>query len=138
QAQQAVDEEAVRRRAEGFNAQAEAYLAREPFRGISTAEGLIDGLFPLRSTGVSTEPVRTAAAAFLAALDEEGRQAVQFPVDAPEWRRWANQSIYDFNRAGLSLEGMSAVQREAALDLLRASLSAKGLTLAQDIMHLNH
>ena len=40
----------------------------EPFKGI-TANGQIEpGLFPIRSTGVSTEPVREAAGAFLASL----------------------------------------------------------------------
>jgi len=138
QAQQQGDEEAVRRRAEGFNARAEAYLAAEPFRGIATAEGLVTGLFPLGSSGVSTAPVQAAAEAFLAALDDGQRAAIQFPVDDLEWRRWANQSIYDFSRQGLALEAMDSAQREAALGLLRASLSAKGLDLAQDIMHLNH
>src|SRR5690606_30757851 len=90
------------------------------------------------SSGVSTAPVQAAAEAFLAALDDGQRAAIQFPVDDLEWRRWANQSIYDFSRQGLALEAMDSAQREAALGLLRASLSAKGLDLAQDIMHLNH
>ena len=41
-------------------------------------------------------------------------------------------------RQGVSLAGMSETQRRAAIDLLRASLSAKGLQQSQDIMRLNH
>ena len=39
-----------------------------PFTGVSTADGRVDGLFPIRATGVSTEPLRAAADAFLATL----------------------------------------------------------------------
>ena len=40
----------------------------EPFKGITTNGSVVPGLFPIRSTGVSTEPVRKAAEAFLASL----------------------------------------------------------------------
>jgi hypothetical protein len=46
-----------------------------------------------------------------------------------------NQHFYV--RQGVSFEEMSEPQREAAIGLLRASLSAKGLTLTRDIMKLN-
>ena len=36
----------------------------EPFKGITTAGNVEPGLFEIRSTGVSTEPVRKAAEAF--------------------------------------------------------------------------
>jgi hypothetical protein len=41
-------------------------------------------------------------------------------------------------RQGVSFLNMSERQREAALQLLRASLSARGLKLTRDIMHLNY
>ena len=86
--------------------EAEAKGLAEPFTGI-TANGRVEpGLFPVRSTGVSTEPVRAAAAAFLAALTAEQRQATTFPVDDPEWRKWMNQHFYV--RQGVSFEEMSA------------------------------
>src|SRR5262245_20946754 len=46
---------------------AEAKGLAEPFKGITTDGNPITGLFPVRSTGVSTAPVRKAADAFLAA-----------------------------------------------------------------------
>ena len=108
----------------------------EPFKGITTNGEVVKGLFPLRSTGVSTEPVRIAAEKFLAALGEEQRRKTQFPVDDVEWRKWMNQSFYV--RQGVGFNDMSAAQREAAFGLMRASLSAKGLQLSRDIMKLNH
>jgi hypothetical protein len=108
----------------------------EPYKGWSTSAGIESGLFPLRSTGVTTEPVRKAAETFLGALTAEQRAKTTFPVDDPEWRKWMNQHFYV--RQGVSFEEMSEKQREAAFGLLRASLSAKGLKLTRDIMRLNH
>lgn len=114
----------------------EAAALAEPFRGI-TANGTVErGLFPVRATGVSTDPVRQAAAAFLAALTPEQRARTTFPVDDPEWRKWMN--VHRYERQGVSFQEMSESQRAAAFGLLRASLSAKGLQLSQDIMKLNH
>ena len=116
--------------------EAEAKGLAEPFKGI-TANGTIrPGLFPVRATGVSTAPVKRAADAFLASLSDEQRGRTTFPVDDPEWRKWMNQHSYI--RQGTSFGGMSPAQRDAALGLLKASLSAKGLQLSRDIMRLNH
>lgn len=108
----------------------------EEFKGITSNGEPLRGLFPVRTTGVSTEPVRVAAEQFLAALTEEQRRKSTFPVDDVEWRKWMNQSFYV--RAGVGFNEMSETQREAAFGLLRAALSAKGLKLSRDIMKLNH
>ena len=108
----------------------------EPFRGISASSRPETGLFPRRSTGVSTEPVRRAAADFLAALTPAQRDRTRFPVDDPEWRKWMNQHFYV--RQGVSFAEMDEKQRAAAFALLRAALSAEGLQLSRDIMRLNH
>jgi hypothetical protein len=114
----------------------EASGLAEPFRGVTTDGKPVPGLFELRSTGVSTEPVRKAALAFLKALSPEQRARTRFAVDDPEWRKWMNQHFYV--RQGVSFLEMTEGQREAALALLRAALSAKGLKLSRDIMRLNH
>jgi hypothetical protein len=114
----------------------EAKGLAEPFKGV-TADGTLEtGLFEVRSTGVSTEPVRQAAVAFLAALTAEQRGRSTFRVDDDEWRKWMNQHFYV--RQGVSFQEMSEAQREAAFGLMRAGLSAKGLELSRDIMKLNH
>ena len=107
----------------------------EPFRGITTDGKVEAGLFQIRSTGVSTGPVRDAAAAFLAALTPQQRAKTLKPVDDPEWRKWMNQSFYVRDGAGF-LE-MTPTQREAAFALMRAGLSARGLKQTRDIMRLN-
>jgi hypothetical protein len=108
----------------------------EDFKGITTNGEPVRGLFPVRSTGVSTEPVRLATEKFLAALSDAQRRKSTFPVDDVEWRKWMNQSFYV--RQGVSFKEMSEAQRAAAFGLLGAALSAKGLKLSQDIMKLNH
>ncbi len=116
--------------------QAEAQGLAEPYRGIFPSTGLEKGLFRIEKTGVATDPIRTAAEAFLAALTAEQKQKTMFPVDDSEWRKWMNQHFYV--RQGVSFEEMSEAQREPAFGLLRASLSAEGFELARDIMRLNH
>ena len=116
--------------------QAEEKGLAEPFRGITTNGQVQPGLFSIRSTGVSTEPVRKAADAFLAALSQEQRNKTRFPVNDDEWRKWMNQHFY--LRQGVSFAEMNDAQREKAFGLLRASLSANGLKLSRDIMRLNH
>ena len=128
--------EEYRERSLAWTRDMEAKGLAEPFNGITTDGAVVPGLFPVRSTGVSTGPVREAAAAFLGALTPEQRKATLFPVQDEEWRQWANQHIYF--RQGIAFESMTPEQREAALSLLGASLSAKGLKLTRDIMRLNH
>ena len=107
----------------------------EPFRGITPNGKVTEGLFPIKSTGVSTAPVRNAAEAFLASLTREQRVKTMFPIDDPEWRKWMNQHFYV--RQGISFKEMTEAQREAAFRLMRASLSAKGMQLTRNIMRLN-
>ncbi len=107
----------------------------QPFKGI-TANGEIErGLFAIRSTGVSTAPVRAAAEALLAGLTNVQRAKTTFAADDVEWRKWMNQSFYV--RQGVSFLEMTPAQRDLAFALLRASLSAKGLKQTRDIMRLN-
>src|SRR5438552_5104530 len=115
---------------------AESRGLAEPFKGITTNGTVQTGLYTIRSTGVSTELVRKAGAAFLAALEPGQRKKTVFPVDDVEWRKWMNQDFYV--RQGVSFKEMSEAQRESAFGLMRASLSAKGLRLSRDIMKLNY
>jgi hypothetical protein len=116
--------------------EAEAKGLAEPFKGVTADGTVVPKLFAIRSTGVSTAPVQKAATAWLAALSPEQRTRASFPVDDPEWRKWMNQHFY--RRAGVGFDEMTPAQRDAAFALLRASLSARGLTLSRDIMRLNH
>ncbi len=118
-----------------MSADAERAGLAAPFKGITTDGNVIPGLFPIQKTGISTAPVRNAAEKFLAALTAEQRAKTMFAVDDPEWRKWMNQHFY--RRQGVSFQEMNEAQREAALGLLKASLSPRGVQLTRNIMRLN-
>jgi hypothetical protein len=108
----------------------------EPFRGITTDGRVLPGLFALEATGVSTEPLKEAAQAFLDSLSTHQQHAAQFALEDDAWRAWSN--IHPFvMRHGAALDTSTASQRERALDLVRATCSARGFQLARDIMKLN-
>ncbi|MFP6872580.1 MAG: DUF3500 domain-containing protein [Verrucomicrobiales bacterium] len=107
----------------------------EGFRGVTTDGKVIPGLFKIKSTGVSTAPVREAAGKFLASLSKSQRAATLFKADDDEWRKWANQHHYQ--RQGVSFADMDKEQRELAFGLLDSALSARGLKTTRDIMRLN-
>jgi hypothetical protein len=107
----------------------------EPFVGITTSGTVEPGLFPVRATGVTTKPVMDAAVRFLSVLSEADRARTMFAVTDTEWRDWNN--VHRYTRKGVSLAELTATQREAAFDLMRAGLSAKGFEQSRNIMRLN-
>ena len=107
----------------------------EPFKGVTTNGTVVPGLFQISPSGVSTEPVRNAAAKFISTLTTVQLARTLFPVDDVEWRKWMNQHFYV--RQGISFQEMTPVQRDAALGLMSVSLSARGLELTRNIMKLN-
>ena len=119
-----------------MSVQAERNGLAEPFKGITADGTLQPGLTAIRSTGVSTAPVRMAADSFLRSLTDTQRRRTVFAVDDAEWRKWMNQHFYV--RQGVSFKEMTEAQRSAAFALVGAGLSARGLKLTRDIMKLNH
>jgi hypothetical protein len=118
-----------------YRAKGEAAVA-EPFTGV-TADGIPErGLFPLAKTGVPTRPILESAEAFLEALAPEQRQRARFPLESDAWRRWSN--IHPFiMRHGICLDELTPAQRQRALNVVAASLSARGFRTARDVMRLN-
>jgi hypothetical protein len=124
--------------AEQFRKRSEDYEKEglaAPFKGVTTSGEIVPGLFEIKPTGVSTEPVRNAAERFIATLTPVQMARTLFPVDDIEWRKWMNQHFYV--RQGISFAEMTDSQREAAFGLVRASLSARGFDLTRNIMRLN-
>ena len=110
--------------------------AAEPFKGITSNGSIIPGLFGIQQSGVSTQSIREAAEAFLAALTTEQRAKTLFAVDTDQWRKWSN--IHPtLLRHGTALFEMNNQQRDSAFALLRESLSQRGFEEALDLMHLN-
>lgn len=120
----------------------------EPFEGVTANGEPVYGLFPIASTSDTSDestdkstdksigPIVTAAKKFLSTLSADQRAETLFPVDDPEWRKWMAQRCYA--RQGIRFADMDENQREAALGLLKSSLSRKGFKLTRDIMRLNH
>ncbi len=117
-----------------FEERQRQYLA-EPFKGITTDGNVAPGLFKVRSSGVSTKPVKQAAEAFLKGLNDEQRKRTMYAVNDDEWRKWDN--THTPPRQGVGFNEMTEAQRQLAFNLIGAGLSAKGLKLTQDIMKLN-
>lgn len=120
--------------AEKYFAELEAKALSEPFRGIQTKKGKESGLFPIKSTGVSTTPIQKAAESFLNSLTEAQQEKTKFAIDDDEWRKWCNVDNGIYHRQGISLKEMTTIQKESAFRLMRVSLSAKGLQLSKNIM----
>jgi hypothetical protein len=119
----------------GYAEKALAAVA-QPFKGI-TADGTVTpDLFPIEKTTVTTQPIRQAAEEFLGSLTHEQRAKSLFAVDTVEWQKWSNihRTIL---RHGMPFFEMSEGQLDRAFALLQASLSARGLSTARDVMRLN-
>lgn len=106
----------------------------EEFVGVVSKTGKQTGLFPVKSTGVSTQPVIAGAIALLETLSPEQKIRTQFSVDDPEWRKWSNIDNGIYVRQGISFEEMNSEQKKVAWELLHASLSAEGISLSKRIM----
>jgi hypothetical protein len=108
----------------------------EPFRGIIANGQIVPGLFAIEKTGVSLGPLLEAAHSFLAALSAEQRQAASFAIGDEAWRKWSNIHPW-LMRHGICLTDLDGNQREAALALMRETMSAAGYRSARDVMRLN-
>jgi hypothetical protein len=117
-------------------ARAQKSLA-EDYKGITApGDDAPSGLFPIVKTGVSVQPIVDAALAFTALLTPEQRKAASFGIDSIQWRAWHNMHPF-IQRHGLLLSDLDNRQRDAALNILRASMSAAGYDCARDVMKLN-
>jgi len=108
----------------------------QQFKGITAGGQVEPGLFPIANTGVTTERLAEAATAYLRSLTPGQRQRGSFEIKSPAWREWCN--VHPFlMRHGVCLKELEPRQREAALALVRESMSAGGFETARDVMRLN-
>ena len=110
--------------------------SRESYVGVTENGKITPDLFPIRSTGVSTAPIKASAETFLASLTPEQRAEATFPIDSEKWQQWSNVHMF-LMRHGVCMEQMTEPQRENALGLMRATLSKAGFETSLGIMHLN-
>ena len=110
--------------------------AAVPFTGITTDGDVVPGLYRLEDTGLDPAPAVEAARALLSALSPALRSRVTLPVDATAWRMWTN-AYPAWEPDGVYLDDLDDAGREAAMELVRASLSAKGFADVRGTMRLN-
>jgi hypothetical protein len=113
----------------------EKYLST-PFKGITTDGNIVPSLFALRSESAPTREILQAASALLTQLSPEQKETVCLPLESRERELWQN-SIARYERFGLRLDEAPANLREAAMAVVRASLSAAGYQKARNLMKLN-
>lgn len=111
-------------------------LSNEPFQGITSNGKVEKGLFCLAEEGAPTHEMVAAAEALLSRLSATDRAQLVYTLDAVEWRRWANPEFL-INPNGLRLEEMDPAARDAAMGLIRASLSGTGYQKAVGCMRTN-
>ncbi|PRY06453.1 uncharacterized protein DUF3500 [Kineococcus rhizosphaerae] len=112
----------------------------DEFVGLTTDGTVVTDLYSIHSTGVSTAPVVAAAAAFLSSLTDAQRTATVFEIDPTDYttdqfRLWSN--IHSYTRQGVEVSTLTAAQLLAGRELLAAGLSARGLTLSENIRRVN-
>jgi hypothetical protein len=94
------------------------------------------GLFALRDEGAPTASILAAVATLLGQLTPEQLKAVQHPIDSIARRQWVNE-VPRFERYGIWLDEVAPAVREAAMGVLRASLSGSGYEKSRNVMKLN-
>ncbi|MFF9483793.1 DUF3500 domain-containing protein [Streptomyces sp. NPDC014676] len=107
----------------------------DDFVGVTTDGEVVEDLYAIHSTGVSTDAVVKAAQAFLDGLSAKERRSAVFDVDDDEWLAWSNVDGYE--REGVRMGDLTSKRRDLGYALLGAALSAGGLTQSRDIMKLN-
>ncbi|WP_409375179.1 DUF3500 domain-containing protein [Streptomyces justiciae] len=103
--------------------------------GVTTDGKVVDDLYTIHSTDVSTDALVKAAQAFLDGLSAKERKSCTFDIDADEWTAWSNVDGYD--RKGVRMGDLTEKQRNLGYALLGEALSADGLTQTRGIMKLN-
>jgi len=110
------------------------------FRGITADGQIAEGLYPLTPAEPGEEaPIAEmlrAVEELFAVCSPDERAKLRYPVDAVEWQTWANPEFMQFD-TGLRLEFAAEPVRQAALNLVRASLSREGFELTHAMMLIN-
>ncbi|MER5437435.1 DUF3500 domain-containing protein [Streptomyces sp. NPDC002790] len=115
-------------------------LYKNAFTGITEDGAVRQGIHPLEPAKPGEEaPVAEMtprARELLDLLDPKSRDRIRHPVDAVEWQTWSNPEFLQFD-TGLRLEFQPPEVRDAALALIRASLSPEGYEEVRTMMRIN-
>src|SRR5580700_5545460 len=115
----------------------EKYLST-PCKGITTDGKIVPGLFALRPECAPTREILEAVSALLTRLSSEQKKQVCLPLESREREReiWQN-SIVRYENFGLRLDEAPSVLQDAAMAVVKASLSTAGYEKTRNLMRLN-
>ncbi|KAL9090834.1 MAG: hypothetical protein Q9159_001775 [Coniocarpon cinnabarinum] len=108
-----------------------------PFKGVTTDGHVRPGLFHLQDEGVEIENIVASAQKLMGLLDDAQRTKLCYHVDSPAWRTWSNPEFL-FSNKGIRLDEVDQLLQDAALNVLKASLSPEGYDKARSAMRVNH
>lgn len=109
----------------------------EPFVGITSDGAVRAGLYDIDEPGAAGAAMVAAACEFLDSLaSADQRFGALQPLDSPHRRRWTN-AFATWLPPGLLLDDLEPAQREAAVRVVAASMSAAGLNETRKVMKLN-
>jgi Protein of unknown function (DUF3500) len=111
-------------------------LLATPFKGVTTDGTVVPGLFALRPEAAPTRDILGAALALIARLSPEQKKKVCLPIDSRQRQLWQN-SIVRYEDFGLRLDEAPSALQEAAMAVVKASLSAAGYAKTRNLMKLN-
>lgn len=106
------------------------------YKGITTDGNVVPDLYALRDENAPTESILNAVEHLFARLTPEQKRNTILPIDSIEKHGWQN-GIPDYDDFGFRLDEVGTPTRDAALALLRASMSAEGYERARNVMKLN-
>ncbi len=113
-----------------------AKLHEQPFRGITSDGTRIPDLFSLADEGAPNRAVAASVDRLLSDLSAEQKASLRFPADSDIWRNWQNTELF-VEHHGLRLDEQPMPVCEAVMDVIKASLSARGFEMSRDVMRLN-
>src|ERR1700733_10414612 len=111
-------------------------LLSTPFKGVTTDGSIVPGLFALKPEAAPTREILGAARALIALLNPEQKKKVCLPLDSRERQLWQN-SIVRYEDFGLRLDEVPGDLKDAAMAVVKASLSAAGYQKTRNLMKLN-
>lgn len=111
-------------------------LLSTPFKGVTTNGNIVPGLFTIRPESAPTGEILRAVQALITRLGPEQIKKVCLPLNSRERQLWQN-SIVRYEDSGLRLDEVPIDLKQAAMDIIKASLSAAGYSKMRNLMKLN-
>jgi Protein of unknown function (DUF3500). len=94
-------------------------------------------LFTLQDEDVPIQQIVDSTQSLLGLLDDKQKEAISYHVDSPQWRTWSNPE-FPLAHKGVRLDEVNDTVRNAAMNILKVTLSPEGYEKAVAAMRINH